>query len=85
MIVAQAEGCDGNVNVFEDPERRADLVADLVEVSLGSVAVSATSLTAAYLITFKNPANNNGRLLSVNTGGCNKAGCSPPMLHTSSR
>jgi hypothetical protein len=48
-----------------------------VDVSLGSVAVGTSVLSAYYLITFKNPANNNGRLLSVNTGGCNKAGCSP--------
>jgi len=48
-----------------------------VEVSLGSVTVSSTTLNANYLITFKNPANNNGRLLTLNTVGCNKAGCAP--------
>jgi hypothetical protein len=48
-----------------------------VDVSLGSLSVGVEDIVAHYYITFKNPANNNGRLLSVNTGGCNKAGCSP--------
>merc|ERR1712025_157955 len=48
-----------------------------VDVSLGGATVTSSSWTARYLITFKNPANNNGRLLSLNHGGCNKAGCSP--------
>jgi len=48
-----------------------------VDVSLSSATVSGTTLTMNYQVTFKNPSNNNGRTLTINHGGCNKAGCSP--------
>jgi len=83
-----ANGCnlDGSYSVIQaaNPAVIKKALLDLpnevirdVDVSLGSVTTVTTAFVAYYLITFKNPANNNGRLLSLNEGGCNKAGCSP--------
>jgi hypothetical protein len=48
-----------------------------VDVSLAAVSQSGIAVTMTYAVTFKNPANNNGRLLKVGLAGCNKAGCAP--------
>merc|ERR1719201_1730045 len=87
-VGADADSCnlDGSYSVIQaaNPAVIKKALLDLpnevirdVDVSLGSVGVGSDIFVAHYLITFKNPANNNGRLLSLNQGGCNKAGCSP--------
>jgi len=51
-----------------------------VDVSLTGVSQAAGALTSTYTVTFKNPANNNGKKLVVDANGCKKAGCAPQFV-----
>jgi hypothetical protein len=58
-------------------ENLPDTVIQDVTVTFSGEAQTSPTSKAGFLVTFVNPSNTNGNLLSVGSAGCNQAGCSP--------